>query len=173
MLSTVSSKDHSSCSVQSVHVEICQRVACCSQREGCCNSPTSRQWDWYVNQSNWCTTTECTSTTLDTAQRTVAASSKLVDVNRERQVSGRVDCGKRRNVYDKKPQHYVKDNRTAHLTACSDKSVAYRVSTTPGNPGNLLEFKWSSWKFLCNDRKLMMWHCLCIEECNIKMLLML
>ena len=28
-----------------------------------------------------------------------------------------------------------------------------RVSTTPGNPGNLLEFKWSSWKFLCNDRK--------------------
>ena len=28
-----------------------------------------------------------------------------------------------------------------------------RVSTTPGNPGNLLEFKWSSWKFLCNDGK--------------------
>jgi len=41
-----------------------------------------------------------------------------------------------------------------------------RVSTTPGNPGNLLEFenppgdpgnllefKWSSWKFLRNDRK--------------------
>ena len=28
-----------------------------------------------------------------------------------------------------------------------------RVSTTPGNPENLLEFKWSSWKFLCNDRK--------------------
>ena len=34
-----------------------------------------------------------------------------------------------------------------------------RVSTTPENllefenpPGNLLEFKWSSWKFLCNDR---------------------
>ena len=59
----------------------------------------------------------------------------------------------------------------------------FRVSTTPGNllefenplgnPGNLLEFKWSFWKFLCNDRKLMMWHCLCIEECNIKMLLML
>jgi len=24
-----------------------------------------------------------------------------------------------------------------------------RVSTTPGNPGNLLEFNWSSWKFLC------------------------
>ena len=26
---------------------------------------------------------------------------------------------------------------------------AARVSTTPGNPGNLLEFVWSSWKFLC------------------------
>jgi len=25
----------------------------------------------------------------------------------------------------------------------------FRVSTTPGNPGNLLEFVWSSWKFLC------------------------
>jgi len=48
-----------------------------------------------------------------------------------------------------------------------DRFIFYiRVSTTPGNPGNLLEFenppgnpgnllefKWSSWKFLCNDRK--------------------
>jgi len=43
-----------------------------------------------------------------------------------RWVSGGVDCGrKRRNVYDKKPQRYSKDNRTAHLTARSDKSVAY------------------------------------------------
>ena len=41
-------------------------------------------------------------------------------------VSGGVDCGRRRqNVYDKKPQRYAKDNRTAHLTARSDKSVAY------------------------------------------------
>jgi len=32
---------------------------------------------------------------------------------------------RRRNVYDKKPQRYAKDNRTAHLTARSDKSVAY------------------------------------------------
>jgi len=40
-------------------------------------------------------------------------------------VSGGVDCERRRNVYDKKPQRYAKDNRTAHLTACSDKSVAY------------------------------------------------
>jgi len=41
-------------------------------------------------------------------------------------VSGGVDWGRRRrNVYDKKPQCYAKDNRTAHLTAHSDKSVAY------------------------------------------------
>jgi len=41
-------------------------------------------------------------------------------------VSRGVACGRRRqNVYDKKPQRYAKDNRTAHLTACSDKSVAY------------------------------------------------
>ena len=41
-------------------------------------------------------------------------------------VSGCVACGRRRrNVYDKKPRRYAKDNRTAHLTARSDKSVAY------------------------------------------------
>jgi len=41
-------------------------------------------------------------------------------------VSGGVDCGRRRrNVYDKKPWRYAKDNRTSHLTARSDKSVAY------------------------------------------------
>jgi len=41
-------------------------------------------------------------------------------------LSGGVDCGRRRrNVYDKKPRRYAKDNRTAHLTARSDKSVAY------------------------------------------------
>jgi len=41
-------------------------------------------------------------------------------------VSGGVDCRRRRrNVCDKKPQHYAKDNRTAHLTARNDKSVAY------------------------------------------------
>ena len=41
-------------------------------------------------------------------------------------VSGGVDCGQgRRNVYDKKSQRYAKDNRTAHLTARGDKSVAY------------------------------------------------
>jgi len=41
-------------------------------------------------------------------------------------VSGSADCGRRRrNVYDKKPRRYAKDIRTAHLTARSDKSVAY------------------------------------------------
>jgi len=41
-------------------------------------------------------------------------------------ISGGVDCGRRRqNVYDKKPRRYAKDNRTLHLTARSDKSVAY------------------------------------------------
>jgi len=41
-------------------------------------------------------------------------------------VSGGVDFGRRRrNVYDKKPHRYAKANRTAHLTARSDKSVAY------------------------------------------------
>jgi len=41
-------------------------------------------------------------------------------------VSGGVDSGKRRwNVCDKKHQRYAKDNRTVHLTARSDKSVAY------------------------------------------------
>jgi len=40
-------------------------------------------------------------------------------------VSGGADCRRRRrNVYDKNPQRYGKDNRTAHLTARSDKSVA-------------------------------------------------
>ena len=49
-----------------------------------------------------------------------------VECNTSLVVSGDADCGRRRrNVYDKKPQRYAKDNRTAHLTARSDKSVAY------------------------------------------------
>jgi len=38
--------------------------------------------------------------------------------------------------------------------------LLFRVSTTPGNPGNLMEFKnllefnWSSWKFLCKMSKI-------------------
>ena len=46
--------------------------------------------------------------------------------NRLQISGGGVDCRRRRrNVYDKKPQRYAKDNGTAHLTARSDKSVAY------------------------------------------------
>ena len=37
---------------------------------------------------------------------------------------------RRRNVYDKKSQRYAKDNRTAHLTVRSDKSVAIQHSFT-------------------------------------------
>jgi len=45
-------------------------------------------------------------------------------------VSGGADCvRRRRNVCDKKPRHYAKDNRTAHLTARNDKSVAYVTNT--------------------------------------------
>jgi len=40
-------------------------------------------------------------------------------------VSDGIDCERRRrNIYDENPQRYAKDNRTAHLTARSDKSVA-------------------------------------------------
>ena len=34
-------------------------------------------------------------------------------------------AGEDDEMFDKKPQRYAKDNRTAHLTARSDKSVAY------------------------------------------------
>ena len=44
-------------------------------------------------------------------------------------VSGSVDCGRRRrNVYDQKHQRYAKHHRTAHLTARSDKYVAYVIN---------------------------------------------
>jgi len=59
---------------------------------------------------------------VDHGHRPVSCDTSLV-------VSGSVDCWSRRqNVHDKKPQHYTKDNRTlrtVHLTARSDKSVAY------------------------------------------------
>ena len=60
-----------------------------------------------------------TESPLEHGQRTASCDTSLV-------VSGGVDYERRqRNVYDKKPQRYAKDNRTSHLTACSDKSVAY------------------------------------------------
>ena len=47
-------------------------------------------------------------------------------------VSGGVDCGRRRrNVYEKKPRRYAKDNRTAHLTARSDRAyVTNNISSS-------------------------------------------
>ena len=60
-----------------------------------------------------------TESPVEHGQRTTSCDTSLV-------VSSGVDCERRRrNVYDKKPQRYVKDNRTVHLTARSDKSVAY------------------------------------------------
>ena len=59
-----------------------------------------------------------TGSSVDHSHRLASFDTSLV-------VSGDVDCGRRRrNVYDKKPQHYAKDNRTTHLTARSNKSVA-------------------------------------------------
>jgi len=54
------------------------------------------------------------------------ASHRLASYDTSLAVCGGVDCERRRrNVSDKKPQRYAKDNRTAQLTARSDKSVAY------------------------------------------------
>ena len=60
-----------------------------------------------------------TGSPMDHGHRSASCDTSLV-------VSGGVDCARRRrNVYDKKPQCYAKDNRTVHLTARSDISVAY------------------------------------------------
>ena len=56
---------------------------------------------------------------VDYGHRLASCDSSLV-------ISGGVYCGRRqRHVYDKKRQRYAKNNRTAHLTARSDNSVAY------------------------------------------------
>jgi len=72
--------------------------------------------------------------------------------------SGGVDCGRRRqNVYDKKPRRYAKDNRTAHLTARSDKSEAYVTnskrlySTFCTVEANYWQ-TWSIARLLCDSR---------------------
>ena len=63
-----------------------------------------------------------TESPVEHGQRTASCDTSLV-------VSGGIDCERRQlNVYDKKPQRYVKDNRTVHLTARSDKSVAYATN---------------------------------------------
>ena len=59
-------------------------------------------------------------------RRWTTATYRLASYDTSLLVSGGVDCGRRRrNVYDKKHRRYAKDNRTAHLTARSDKSVVY------------------------------------------------
>ena len=64
---------------------------------------------------------------------------------------------RRRNVYDKKPQRYAKDNRTAHLTAGSDKPVAYVTnnkrlySTFCTVEANYWQTRSIAWP-LCNSR---------------------
>ena len=63
-----------------------------------------------------------TESPVEHGQRTASCDTSLV-------VGGGVDCGRRRrSVYDKKPQRYAKDNRTAHLTIRSDESVAYVIN---------------------------------------------
>ena len=60
-----------------------------------------------------------TGSPVDDGHRLASCDTSLV-------VSGGVDCGRRRrNVYDKKPRRYAKDNKTARLTARGGKSVAY------------------------------------------------
>ena len=60
-----------------------------------------------------------TGSPIDDDHRLASYDSSLV-------VNGDVDCERRRrNVYDKKPQRYAEDDRTAHLTTRNDKSVAY------------------------------------------------
>jgi len=45
-----------------------------------------------------------------------------------------------------------------HGAIANVKTIGFRdrdrVSTTPGNPGNLLEFDWPFWKFLCKMLKI-------------------
>ena len=59
-----------------------------------------------------------TESPVDDGHRLASCDTSLV-------VSDGVDCERRQqNVYNKMHQRYAKDNRTAHLTARSDKSVA-------------------------------------------------
>ena len=56
-----------------------------------------------------------------------AATGQVLSIGHRRTITVRevMIAGETRNVYDKKPQRYAKDNRTAHLTVHSDKSVAF------------------------------------------------
>jgi len=88
-----------------------KKLSCCRETARCFVS-------FNISLNHWRSLTVIRNDTLD-GQRVASYDTSLV-------VSGGVDCRRRwRNVYDKKPQRYAKDNRTAHLTARSDKSVAY------------------------------------------------
>jgi len=63
---------------------------------------------------------------------------------------------------DKQAEKWDVPAKTGRVATLAHAHV--RVSTTPGNPvnllefknppGNLLEFNWSSWKFLCKMSKI-------------------
>ena len=79
MLSTVSSKDHSSCAVQYMLKFVNELLVAASKKAVAIVQPRDNET---VNQSKL-----SARRLLNTAQRTVAASSKLVDMNRKRQVA--------------------------------------------------------------------------------------
>jgi len=100
-----------------------------------------------------------TGSSVDDGHRLASYDTSLV-------VSGGIDCRRRwRNVYDKKPQRYTKDNRTAHLTARSDKSVAY-VTNNKRLYSTFCTVEANYWQTqsiarpLCDSRaiSLIMWH---------------
>ena len=68
----------------------------------------------------------------------------------------------RRNVYDKKPRRYAKDNRTAHLTARSDESVAY-VTNNKRFDSTFCTVEATYWqirsiaRLLCDSRAKLVW----------------
>jgi len=65
-------------------------------------------------------------TQKQTDRQTHTQRDRLTDRQTDTETDRHTDCRRRRrNCYDKKPQRYAKDNRTAYLTARSDKSVAY------------------------------------------------
>jgi len=64
----------------------------------------------------------------------------------------------RRSSNQEKPKRQWIDgmkhvNKSRVSTTPGNPGNILEFENPPGNPGNLLEFKWSSWKFLCNDRK--------------------
>ena len=72
-------------------------------------------------------------------------------------VSGILMWWSNRAVKKRNPYCYPQGTVNSLLLKTFLFNVAFsfnRVFTTPGNPGNLLEFNWSSWKFLCKMLKI-------------------